>query len=134
MVSLASQRYVAEYLQRAYSISERYSCRIVGLNRGTKRNVPRAKREKELREQIHKLSEKYPRFGYRKIYHKLKELDWNVGRERVRLVRKHEGLQIISKPKKKRLLGKSTAQLNKQEYPNHVWSYVFFHSRRLVEG
>ncbi len=125
MVSLASQRYVADYLQGAYNISERHSCRIVGLNRGTKRNVPQAKREKELREQIHRLSEKYPRFGYRKIHYKLKELGWNVGRERVRLVRKQEGLQVISKTKKKRLLGKSTSQLSKAEYPNHVWSYDF---------
>ncbi len=39
------------------------------------------------------------------------------------MIRKHEGLQVIKKVKKKRLFGKSTAQLSKAEYPNHVWSY-----------
>lgn len=69
------------------------------------------------------MSEKYPRFGYRKIYDKLKEDGWPVGRERVRLIRKQDGLQVIKKQKKKRLLGRSTTQLSKAEYPNHVWSY-----------
>ena len=48
-----------------------------------------------------------------------------VGRERVRLIRKREGLQVIKKQRKRRLLGKSTADLGKAEYPNHVWSYDF---------
>ena len=56
----------------------------------------------ELREEIHRLSFRYPRFGYRKIHDKLKEADWKVGRERVRLIRKQEGLQVIKKQKKKR--------------------------------
>ena len=59
----------------------------------------------------------------KKIYNKLKETGWKVGRERVRLIRRQEGLQVIRKQKKKRLLGKSTAQLSKAKYPNHVWSY-----------
>jgi putative transposase len=53
----------------------------------------------------------------------LKEAGIAVGRERVRLIRKQEGLQVIKKQKKRRLLGKSTAQLGKAEYPHHVWSY-----------
>ena len=123
MVSLASLRHVSEYLQGAYEISERRSCRIISLNRSTKRNRPQYGHEQALREEIHRLSEKYPRFGYRKIYDILSEDGWAVGRERVRLIRKQEGLQVIKKQKKKRLLGKSTTQLSKAEYPNHVWSY-----------
>ena len=41
----------------------------------------------------------------------------------MRLIRKQEGLQVIKKKRKKRLLGKSTTKLSKAEYPNHVWSY-----------
>ncbi len=123
MVSLASQRIVSNYLQTTFQASERRSCRIISLNRGTKRNKPKANRDQELREEIHRLSFQYPRFGYRKIYYKLKESAWRVGRERVRLIRKQEGLQVIKKQKKKRLLGKSTTELSKAHYPNHVWSY-----------
>jgi putative transposase len=123
VVSLASQRIVSDYLLATFQASERRSCRIISLNRATKRNKPKANRDQELREEIHRLSFHYPRFGYRKIYHKLKDSAWRVGRERVRLIRKQEGLQVIKKQKKKRLLGKSTTKLSKANYPNHVWSY-----------
>ncbi len=123
MVSLASLRAVSEYLQSTYRISERHSCRIISLNRSTKRNKPQAERDQELRAEIHRLSNRYPRFGYRKIYDKLKESDWQVGRERVRLIRKQEGLQVVRKQKKKRLLGTSTTGLSKAIYAHHVWSY-----------
>jgi transposase InsO family protein len=66
---------------------------------------------------------KYPRLGYRKIHDLLRDKDWHVGRERVRLIRKQEGLQVIRKQKKKRVRGKSTIGLSKAKHPNHVWSY-----------
>ena len=93
------------------------------MSRATKRFLPKANHDKELREEIHRLSMRFPRFGYRKIHDKLREDGWQVGREKVRLIRKQEGLQVIRKKKKKRLLGKSTTLLSKAEYPNHVWSY-----------
>lgn len=93
------------------------------MNRTTKRFLPQTNHDRELREEIHRLSMRFPRLGYRKIYDKLKEDGWQIGREQVRLIRKQEGLQVIRKKKKKRLLGKSTTQLSKAEYPNHVWSY-----------
>ncbi len=123
MVSLASLRKVSEYLQTTYKVSERRSCKIIDLNRSTKRNKPSSDRTLKLIRQIHTLSRRYPRFGYRKIYYKLKEAGWSVGREKVRLIRKTEGLQVARKNKKKRLLGRSTAELSKANYPNHVWSY-----------
>lgn len=123
MVSLASKRHSSDYLQITYKISERRACRILRLNRGTKRFSPKNNHEKEVRKEIHRLSVRFPRFGYRKIHDKLKEDGWHVGREKVRLIRKQEGLQVIRKKKKKRLLGKSTTQLSKAEYLNHVWSY-----------
>ena len=123
MVSLASRRTVSDYLQATYQVSERRSCRLINLNRATKRNRPRTHRDQELRIEIHRLSMRYPRFGYRKIHDVLKDKGWQVGRERVRLIRKQEGLQVIKKLKKKRLCGTSTTELSKAKYPNHVWSY-----------
>jgi transposase InsO family protein len=123
VVSLAEKRRAAHYLQKIYEISERRSCRLLQLNRMTKRNDSPRKEENILRQRIHQLSERYPRFGYRKIFDKLKEEGVVVGRERVRLIRKQEGLQVIRKQKKRRLIGKSTTQIGKAEYPHHVWSY-----------
>ncbi len=75
--------------------------------------------------EIHKLSEQYPRFGYRKIHDRLKGSGWCVGRERVRLIRRREGLRVPQKARKRRRPGTRTIDLEKAEYPNHVWSYDF---------
>lgn len=123
MVSLAEKRRAAVYLQKSYKVSERRSCRVLRLNRMTKRRFGPRQEAIILVQRIHQLSERYPRFGYRKIFDKLKEEGIAVGRERVRLIRKQEGLQVIKKQKKRRLMGKSTIQLSKAEYPHHVWSY-----------
>lgn len=75
--------------------------------------------------EIHVLSEDYPRFGYRKIYDRLKAADWAVGRERVRLVRRREGLRVPRKAPRRRRRGSSTVDPHKAAYPSHVWSYDF---------
>lgn len=73
------------------------------------------------------LSERYPRFGYRKIYHLLKAEQWGVNRETVRRIRQHEGLQVVKGVRRKRLAGASTTTPTQAAYPNHVWSYDFVH-------
>lgn len=116
-------RIVSEHLQKEYGVSERRTCRIISLNRTTKRNKLKSQKDTALIKEIHFLSQKYPRFGYRKIFYLLRDDGWKVGRERVRSIRKQEGLQVIKKQKQKRVLGKSTTQLSKAKYPNHIWSY-----------
>lgn len=123
MVSLASKRHLSSDLRHRYQVSERHACQLIGLSRATRRYISKHDRARDLRGDIHRLSQRYPRFGYRKIYDKLREEGWRVGKERVRLIRKQEGLQVISKKKRKRLLGKSTTELRKATYPNQVWSY-----------
>jgi putative transposase len=78
-------------------------------------------------QRIHTLSERYPRFGYRKIYSLLQAEQWGVNRETVRRIRKHEGLQVIKKARKRRPMGASTTTPTRAAYPNHVWSYDFVH-------
>ena len=73
------------------------------------------------------LSECYPRFGYRKIYHLLKAEGWGINRETVRRIRKHEGLQVIKRAPKRRPVGESTTTPTRAASPNHVWSYDFVH-------
>lgn len=124
---------MAEHLQKTYSISERRTCRILSLNRQTKRHPAVRQKDIELRQRIHQLSEKYPRFGYRKIFDVLKSEGFSVSRERVRLIRKQEGLQVIKKQKKKRLLGRSTGKLHRAEYVHHLWSYDLV-SDQTVDG
>jgi hypothetical protein len=44
-----------------------------------------------------------------------------VGRERVRLIRSREGLQVVRKRRKRKVLGATTQWVRRACYPNHVW-------------
>jgi transposase InsO family protein len=125
MVSLAERRRGAEYLEGAHAVSERRACQVVAIARSTKRRPSGCIEAVRLLSEIHRLSERYPRFGYRKIYDRLKGSGWRVGREQVRLLRRREGLKVPKKAAKQRRRGTSTVDPHPAEYPNHVWSYDF---------
>jgi putative transposase len=72
---------------------------------------------------IHELSDQYPRFGYRKIVHRLRSAGSLVARERVRLLRRREGLRVPRKSPKRRRPGTSTVDPEKAEFAHHVWRY-----------
>ena len=112
-------------------MSERRACRVLALHRSTKRRQSGLRDQVELIQRIHTLSERYPRFGYRKIYHLLKAEQWGVNGETVRRIRKHEGLQVIKKVCKRRPVGASTTLPTCAVHPNHVWSYDFIHDETI---
>ena len=91
MVSLAAKRRAACYPEDTYGVSERRVCGVLALPRSSKRRQPGHTAQLVLVERIHRLSERYPRFGYRKIYALLKAEQRCVSREMVRRIRKHEG-------------------------------------------
>jgi hypothetical protein len=97
------------------------------MHRSTKRRQLGSAAQGALVARIHALSERYPRFGYRKIFVLLKGKQWAVSRETVRRLRQREGLQVVKKARKRRPLGTSTAVPTRALYPNHVWSYDFVH-------
>jgi transposase InsO family protein len=127
LVSLAAKRQAAAYLEQTYHVSERRACRVLALHRSTKRRQSGQQEHAEVIERIHRLSEQYPRFGYRKIYHLLKAERWAINRETVRRIRQHEGLAVLKQVRKRRRRGASTTMPTRAAYPNHVWSYDFVH-------
>lgn len=48
-----------------------------------------------------------------------------MGRGRVRLIRKREGLQVVRKQRRRRVLGSGSDVAMTAEYPGHVWAYDF---------
>jgi putative transposase len=127
VVSLAAKRQVAVYLEQAHRVSERRVCQVLSVHRSTKRRQPRHQEQEALVARIHALSERYPRFGYRKIFALLKTEQWAVSRETVRCLRKCAGLQVVKKARKRRPVGVRTTTPTRAEFPNHVWSYDFVH-------
>lgn len=120
---------MADYLQSGYNVSERRACQVIQLARSSHRSRPNPARRGALIQAIVALSYQYPRYGHRKIHVLVNQAGHAVSRETVRLIRKREGLQVRKKQQKKRLLGVSTTQLKRAEYPNHVWSYDFVHDQ-----
>lgn len=124
MVSLPSRRRAAEHLEAKFGVSERRACKLLHLHRSSKCRRSREERDAELLAALHRLSERYPRAGYRKIHWHLQRAGYRVGRERVRLLRRQEGLALARRQRRVRR-HQPTAPAQQARYPHHVWSYDF---------
>lgn len=124
-MSLAERRRGVTYLRNAYGISERRACQAMQLNRSSYRYTASQELVDVRYRKVVSLSQRYPYWGYRKIYDLMKAEGVRISRERVRMVRRREGLQVVKKRRKRRLLGTTTQWVHRAGYPNHVWSYDF---------
>lgn len=94
-MSLAERRRCVTYLKTEYEISERHACQAMDLHGSSYRHAGTRDRFDDVYRAVMRLSAQYPYFGYRKIYDLLRPTDIRVSRERVRLIRRREGLQVI---------------------------------------
>ena len=95
------------------------------LHRSSYRYAPRKEAMDEGYCRTVALSRKHPYWGYRKIYDLQAGSTLPISRERVRLIRRREGLQVPKKRRKRRILGTTTQWVHQARHPNHVWSYDF---------
>ncbi len=131
MVSLPERRREVTYLKSTYELSERRACQVISMHRSSYRHEGTRVAVDGTHAEVVRLSDRYPYWGYRKIYDLMDRAIYPVGRERVRLIRRREGLQVVGKPKKRRVLGRSTQWLHRAEHPHHVWSYDFVHDQTI---
>lgn len=110
-------------------MSERCACRLVGQPRSTQRYCAKSPgaQEQALVKRLHELSERYPRYGYRRITVMLKREGWAVNRKRVQRLWRQEGLRILSRPRKRRRLGHgdNSCARRRPTHPHHVWTTDF---------
>ena len=109
MVSLPEKRQAVKYISKGYNISDRRACKLININRKTSRYKLTTKKFNQKRTVID-LSVAKPRWGYRKIYDSLRLQGVVIDKERVRIIRKEEGLQVRKKQHKKRAIGKNQYQ------------------------
>lgn len=124
-MSLAERRRCVTYLRNRYGVSERRTCQVMQLNRSSYRYVGERTFMDERYRRVVALSRQYPYWGYRKIYDLMKAEAWRINREQVRLIRRREGLQVVRKRRKIKVLGMTTHWVHRACYPNHVWGYDF---------
>ena len=56
------------FAQAEHGLSERTSCKLLGVERSSYRYEPRADHNAELREELVKLARQKPRYGYRRLH------------------------------------------------------------------
>lgn len=115
-------------LVKNWGLSVRRSCQLVGLSR-SRLNVPYQVRNTSIRQDVLRLSYKYPRFGYRRIHALLLEAKVSVSVRQVRHIRREEGLQVKKKRKRRRKKNSDTKPPEQATAPNHVWAVDFVHDR-----
>jgi transposase InsO family protein len=128
VVSLAERRRCVTYLRNEYTVSERRACQVMEIHRSSYRYTGQQELVDAAYREVVRLSQRYPYFGYRKIYDLMRD-SRKISRERVRQIRRREGLQVVKKRRKRKLLGLTTEWVNRAQYPNHVWSYDFVYDQ-----
>jgi putative transposase len=117
--------------------SQRQACRFFRLNRSTYRY--RAKYPslpcQQLEGAIVELSQEHPELGADKIGRLVRKRGYRVSNDRVRQVRRAEGLTVPPPRKKQRRRGHSTGRLPQEAtYRGHVWSWDFIHDWTVKGG
>jgi len=103
--------------ENEYAISERHACQAMQITRSSYRYVGQQERvDAAYREVIRLSGGRYPYFGYRKIY-ELMRGSWSMSRARVLPICRREGLQMVKKRRKRKLMGTSTNWVHRAGFP-----------------
>ncbi|PTY00708.1 hypothetical protein DB345_00070 [Spartobacteria bacterium LR76] len=102
------------------------ACRALGLARSSYYRTSRQSVEtRRVRKEVIELSEKHPRYGYRRITALLRRDGFEVNGKRVARIRREEGLKVSKRQRRMRRLGLSTAERQRAERARQVWSWDF---------
>jgi putative transposase len=127
-VVTASQRREAVVLLKGRKVSERRSCRIMGISRPGFRYQSR-RSDSELIEKLKAIAREHPRYGYRRACAVLRRSGERVNHKRVHRVWQQAKLSLpLRRPRKKRA-GSSALACSEALFPNHVWTYDFVFDR-----
>lgn len=126
MVSPSAKRRAVQIIAKEGLGRKAPACRALGLARSVYYRVPQQSVEnRRLNKEIIELSQKHPRYGYRRITALLRREGWEVNAKRVQRIRRQEGYQVSKRQRRMRRLGKSTALRQRATHANHVWSWDF---------
>lgn len=125
-----SHKRAAVKLMQERKVSQRRACKEIGISRSMMVYKPvQPAKDGELGIAVKELSEKYPRFGYRRIAVMLGwKVDGAINVKRVYRIWRMLNLQIPKKRPRRRRPGTQPMKLQ-SEHNNHVWSYDFVSDR-----
>ena len=128
------------YLVRRHKVSERRACRLVDQHRSTQRYRPIIpEQEQRLVKAMNQLAAKQPRWGYRRVYHVLRDEGWAVNRKRVERLWRLEGHRVPPRRVKasgQKALGHdgNSIWMRPASAANHIWAYDLMSTRTRRGG
>jgi putative transposase len=131
VVKPAARRDVVRYLRQEWAMSERRNCRLVRVWRATQRYKKKREDSGDLRQRLRELASQYPRYGYWRIYRKLRRQGVRVNHKRVYRLYREEGLIVRKRPRKR--LARARVPASVPTMPNERWSMDFV-SDALADG
>ena len=122
-MSLAARREAVHWIRERFGISERRACPLMSIQRSTMR-YQSTRDDSELLAQILELAAKLPRYGYRRIYDRLRRLGVVVNRKRVYRIYREANLAVRRKKRKKVAQANRLPRLNATK-ANEQWAMDF---------
>jgi hypothetical protein len=105
VVTPAARREAAAYLRRAFEMSERRACRVIGSDRTSVRYQGVRPDDGGLRERLKALAQERRRFGYRRLHVLLRREGHAVNKKRVQRLYREERLTVRRRGGRKRAIG-----------------------------
>ena len=102
---------MAKYVMDERGLSERQACRTVNLHRCTYRYQAQKTDDREIVEELQQLSEKQPRWGFRKMTDYLRNQGHLWNHKRIRRIYRGLALNLHRKPKKRLAARTDTATI-----------------------
>lgn len=124
---------MVKYLQDAYEVSERRSCKVFKINRTAYRYKSKKDEQAFLRLRIKEIAASRVRYGYKRIHILLKREGWNVNHKRVYRLYKEEGLNLRNKSNRKKISVPRVPDKNMPSAVNECWAMDFV-SDQLYDG
>lgn len=135
MVKPVRKREIVDYIVGEHSLNIRQACECVSLERSSYYYHPKRKEDTDLIDCLNELSQQHPSYGFKKMYHSLRNQGYSWNHKKVYRVYKALGLNLLRK-RKRRLASRDRKNLEVPERYNEVWSMDFmsdslFNSRRF---
>lgn len=124
MVTPAKKREVVTHITEEHGISIRQACKSLQLERSSYYYESRARNDKEIISELNQLAEEYPTYGFKKMYHLLRNKGYVWNHKRIYRVYKELGMNLTRK-RKRRLPVRKRHALESPEQVNQVWSMDF---------
>ena len=126
MVSSSAKRRAVKYAVEEGLGCSAAACRALGLARSSFYRVSQINEDSEaMRKEIIRLSEKHPRYGYRRITAMMRREGHAINEKRVLRVRREAGFKVRKKQRRARRVGLSTTRRRQAEQRKDVWSWDF---------